>query len=61
MNADALSHAKHLDEPTAEENKEHQADNEVGDEDYFCIQNPRRSGRNRKRKAKVQQIFACSA
>ena len=31
MNADALSWAKHPDEPTAEENKEHQEDNEVGE------------------------------
>ena len=29
MNADALSQAKHLDKPTAEENAEHQVDNEV--------------------------------
>ena len=31
VNADALSRAKHLDEPTAEENAEHQEDNEVGE------------------------------
>jgi len=31
INADALSRAKHLDEPTAEENKEYQEANEVGE------------------------------
>ena len=31
VNAYALSRAKHLDEPTAEENAEHQEDNEEGD------------------------------
>lgn len=31
MNADALSQAKHLDEPTEEENKEHCEDNEEGE------------------------------
>ena len=30
MNADALSRSDNLDEPTKEENKEYQADNEVG-------------------------------
>ena len=31
VNADALSRAKHLDEPTAEENEEYQEANEVGE------------------------------
>ncbi len=31
VNADALSRAKHLDEPTEEENDEYQASNEVGE------------------------------
>ena len=31
VNADALSRSKHLDEPTAEENEEHQEENEVGE------------------------------
>ena len=31
INADALSRAKHLDEPTAEENVENQIGNEVGE------------------------------
>ena len=31
VNADALSRAKHLDEPTTEENEEYQEANEVGE------------------------------
>ena len=31
VNADALSRAKHLDEPTAEENEEYQEANKVGE------------------------------
>ena len=31
INADALSRAKHLDEPTTEENEEYQEANEVGE------------------------------
>ena len=31
VNADALSRAKHLDEPTTEENEEYQETNEVGE------------------------------
>ena len=58
MNADALSRANHLDEPTKEENEEYQLENEVGE---LRSRYRRRSIRNSKGEAEVCRIFACNA
>ena len=59
-NADALSRAKHLDEPTTEENEEYQEAKEVGEVKItFASELEGNSRGSRKREAEVCRISAC--